>query len=430
MPDGSASDVLSESDGQSRWPDHRIICTFAFKLPFPLRLPEGSTFMLVRTDEQYDDADDAAVFGEHPWVRIRLHNHRVDGLEVWPSESGSVLESFYQVRIDRPDELPAWGADEAYEQWVSLETPSGRLRGEAESDQAYHFHRCLTSLDVFIQSHLLALGDSQVHRISTPELSPMVFVGKYEVDGGAWELEIPMLTHPEALPVFTEHEVDGDPMQLLEAALQQLRANNPFVVPSFLSLRAENAHRVRGDFVDAVVSLATAMESRLFALWRCLLVDLGHRASDIESVVSSDAPFRTLLVTTLPALLGGRWDVTAVGTAVGDYWGKLYLLRNRVVHAGYRPTIVETDEARRAHDAMRLFVRERLWAKRSAYPRSVALYISPDVMRHYGWVDVAAERRTTALQQEEQPFFLPWDTVGRDAPSHPPKPLRRPPGRR
>lgn len=429
MLEGVSPELQTQLDAQKRWPDHRIICTFAFKLPYALRLPDGSTFMMVMSEEQFSSPEDAAVFGEQPWVRVRLHNHPFEGIDAWPNDASDVLRDLYGVGVERPDSLPLWAAGEAYEQWVSLETPSGRLVGENEDDQAYHFHRCLRYLDVFVQSHMLAFRDSRVHPISTPELSPLVFVGKYELGEGDWALDIAMLTHPEAMPEYTEHVADESHIAVLESALIQLRVNNPFVTATFLALRADDAHRVRGDFVDAVVSMETAMESRLFALWRCLLVDLGYTDGEISTAVTADTPYRTLLVTTLPTLLGGRWDVSAIGTPVGNYWSDLYELRNRIVHAGYRPNIVEADRAKRAHDALRRFIRERLWERRSVYLRTVALYVSPDVMEQFGWEDAGAKRRAEKFQQEPAPFFAPWDIAGRDPPAKPPKPLR-PGGRR
>jgi hypothetical protein len=427
MANRSSEEIRAEIDAQDPWPDHRGICTFAVKLPFPLRLPDASEFT-INLEATFADPADSEAFGEQTWVRIRLLNRLTGGIEVWGSDSVDVLRGFYGTEEEVPP-LPLWQAGLAYDQWISLETPSGRLAGESEKDGAYHFHRCLRSLNLFLQAHLLVFRDSRVHQVTTPELSPIFYAGLYELDG-RWSLQMPIFTHPETLPVFTEHVLEGhDFAEMIQRGVVPLQNGNPFVASAILSLRAHHAHNVQGDYGEAVISLATSMESRLFAIWRCLLVDLGYTGTEIDSVVSQDAPYRTLIVTTLPQLIGGRWDIAAHGSVVGDYWSDLYLLRNRIVHAGYFPTPGESERAREVHDALRDFVRECLWASRQKFPRATAFYIPPDVMEKKGWTSAQSSVLRATFEAEPAPYFLPWDLVGRQAPKPLPKPLR-PSGRK
>jgi hypothetical protein len=258
--------------------------------------------------------------------------------------------------------------------------------------------------------------DAHVHPVATEELTPMVFVGQQEL-GGRWSLQIPLFMHLEALPVFSEHQVtSGDYGAVLAQGLRQIISNNPFVTPSLLSIRAHRAHWIDGDYVDAVTTLETAMESRLFAICRCLYVDLGYSSSEIAATLNPDTRYRTLIVSTLPRLLGGRWDTKLTGSPVGDYWAHLYLLRNRVVHGGYQPSAFEATRSRQVHDALRDFVRSRLWQKRWTYPRSAALYIMPADLERNGGEDASFAVLATEFQAETNPFFQPWDVAGRTSP--------------
>jgi hypothetical protein len=47
----------------------------------------------------------------------------------------------------------------------------------------------------------------------------------------------------------------------------------------------------------------------------------------------------SLLNREIPKRLGGNWDRTSLTRVLGRYWRHLYTLRNRVVHAGYVPSV-------------------------------------------------------------------------------------------
>jgi hypothetical protein len=328
------------------------------------------------------------------------------------------LNAFYGATVERIP-LPVWQPDTSYEQWVSLETQSGRLIHDNDPDPAYHFHRCLRFLNIFLQSHVLAFRDPRVREVTTPELKPIVFVGQIEPNGD-WSLQTPMITHLEAMSDFSEHAVESGSSHLSQLAygLSGIVEENPLVTTTLLTIRAHGAHWMEGNYLDAVVALETAMESRLYALWRSILVDIGKSSTEIETTVNQDSPYKSLLIKQLPSLVGGRWDTTASGTPVGDYWAGLYMLRNRIVHTGYTPTAGQVNRAREVHDAFRAFVRERVWQRRKDYPRTVLLFVPAEVMDDRGWgQDARFAKVSRALQDEERPFFLPWDLAGRPKPT-------------
>ncbi len=315
-------------------------------------------------------------------------------------------------------ELPSSQVDAlpglAYEQWISMETPSARLSLEKVEDAAYPFHRCVGVLGFFLRSHNFVFHDPHVYPVSTQELGNVVYIGEYEIGGRAWHYRSSMLMHPGRLPAYKPYETRfKSESEAIAWGARALALGRPFSRSVQLVLRAERASGIRGDGADAVVGLQTALESRLYETWRLLLVDKGESAADIERRVAAETSFRSLLLTILPQFLGGSWNRTDKESAVGACWEKLYLLRNRVVHVGHEPSVYEFQAGRDAYDRLRHFVRERVWERRFLYPRTTLAVIGRDGMAARGWSDPNFDRRIEQFLAEPAPYFLPWDIAGR-----------------
>src|SRR5216683_5172570 len=369
-------ELARDLENQLQWPDHPVICTFAARLPFPLRLAD-ERFHRLFLKSSYQDSDLAArLFPGPPWVCIRVKNETNAGYSIYPPTTAAAIESLYETTIEQPHFHP----DGYYEQWVSMETPSLRVVGESDIDQAYHFNRCVRALDLFLQCHNLTFRDPHVYPVTAFDLHPIVFVGSYEL-GGQWTLQTEMYVHPQAGQSYAEVELSADEQgERIRDGLAHLTFGSPFVRTSRFSLRAKRAESIRGDAIEAIVSLQTAMESRLYTVWRLLLVDCGYSSDELRTRMPFDAPYRSLIVSVLPRLLGGRWDTGAAGTPVGEYWEKLYLLRNRIVHGGFEPHLGAADGARHAYDDLLRFLRERIWEKRLSYPRTAVATLVTDAV--------------------------------------------------
>lgn len=399
-------------ENQRKWPDHPVICTFAARLPFPLRLAD-ERFHRLLLNAQYEDPDLAEkLFPGPPWVQIRVKNQPYPEHSIYPPTTAAAIKSLYQASIEQPQFHP----EGYYEQWVSLETPSLRVAGEGSTDHAYHFHRCLRALDIFLRCHDLIFRDPHVYPVTAFDLHPVVFIGSYELSG-EWSLETEMYVHPQAAQNYTEVEFSADEQgDKIYNALAGLVFDAPFVRTARFSLRAKRAESIRGDAIETILSLQTAMESRLYAVWRLLLVDCGCSSVELEARIAPDAPYRPLIVSVLPRLLGGRWDTTAAGTPVGEYWEKLYLLRNRIVHGAYEPHLGEAEVARHVYDDLLRFVRERIWEKRITYPRTALATLATDAVSTRVWSAPDFDGIAQALRAEPRPYYLPWDVAGRPQP--------------
>jgi hypothetical protein len=357
------------------------------------------------------DPNDIAHFGRTPVVRVRLHNEPTNGSELWPERAGNALRSFYG-QLDSVPELDDWPPiPEAYEQWVTLETPSGRLQTEAIDDPAYAFHRALGALNWFLTALDMALGDLSIRAISTRELGGVVFRGAL-TRTGSWMRLGDLLMHPDSFPAFVKPQPIEAVRKQLDSAIGDLQGGRLFLVSNLWHSRALRAFHFRGDHADCVVSLQTATESMMYDLLRGLMVDAGKTAAEIASVVNADLRYKSLLNRDLTTQLGGRWDLTD-GHPVGRYWQSVYVVRNQVVHGGYTPGPLETEAAMQAFLNVREYVSERLWRRYPQYPRTLLAKVGVNGLDRRGWLTKAVRRHCQQFGAEPSPFYWPKDIAGR-----------------
>jgi hypothetical protein len=106
--------------------------------------------------------------------------------------------------------------------------------------------------------------------------------------------------------------------------------------------------------------------------------------------------------------------VRAVGTAVGEYWERLYKVRNTVVHAGYEPHGLEAEAAQDAYRGLRDHLEERLRAKRTTYPRTVLVRLGEAGLKRHGLLSRKMRQFLVAVEDEPGPWHWPYDLAGRE----------------
>jgi hypothetical protein len=219
--------------------------------------------------------------------------------------------------------------------------------------------------------------------------------------------------HPESRPDPLPPEGGPITQDELNAGLNAVITQQPYLTTSLWRSRAQRALRQDGDAADAIISFQIAAESLLFNTYRMILVDERMSSGEIENSLNVDLPFKWLLVKTMPSKLGGQWDVTQVGTAVGDYWEKLYLVRNSVVHAGLEPHGGEAEEAENGYRRLRDHLEERLLAKSTLYPRAVLVRFGRKRLEERGLLTRRMRRLIDAFADEPGPWYWPFDAAGR-----------------
>lgn len=389
------------------------IYTFAAHLPFALGLPDqlGHT---ITFDSPFADPQDTDLFGPRVFTDIRVFTQLTPGLPAWSPGVTDALRHFYDFELD-DDPGARYGEDDvsAHEQWVSLETPGAPTAAElAEEDPGFAFHRSLQALNLFLRVLYIHTHDIRIRPVTTHDLRPVVVLGAWTRDR-RWHHLTDMLMHPEAghdalppdAPPITEAQ--------LKSGLAAIGTGKPYLMTSLWRARAQRALRRRGDAADAIISYQVTAESLLFDTYRLLLVDEGISAGNLDRKLENELPFKTLLTRELPPLLGGSWDVTRTGSLVGDYWHKLYLVRNRIVHAGLEPHGGHAADAEAGYRALRDHLENRLRANRTRYPRTVLARLGPDGFADGERVSRRMGETLASIEAEVGPWYWPYDQAGR-----------------
>jgi len=401
------SDDLAEQVGAP------CIYTFTAHLPFPLGIPNELGHTLA-VGESYADPTDAALFGPHITVTIRVFTLETRGLPLWPTGTHEALKRFYDYDLEGAPST-RFGEDNlsAHDQWVTLETPCAPSADELTRDDAgFAFHRCLFAFNMFLRGVQAATRDVRIRPITSHDLRPVVIVGALLRDQ-SWQFLTALFMHPEAQP--DPLPPAGGPIteDQLNAGLNAVMTQQPYLMTVLWRSRAQRALRQTGDPTDAIISFQIAAESLLFDTYRMLMVDEGFSSSELQAVLEKEIPFKVLLVKVMPAKLGGQWDVTRADTAIGEYWEKLYLMRNSVVHTGVEPHGGHASEAQQGYWRLRDHLEERLLAKASAYPRTVLARIGREGLEKRGLLTRRMRRFMQTIADEPGPWHWPYDTAGR-----------------
>jgi hypothetical protein len=356
--------VLADSNGDRSLASPTtgpFLYTFTARLPFVLGVSDGLDHQVdlhVRYASQADDE----VFQRGPFVRVRMFNAPIADRKFCFANMPEVVHHFYGA------EYPFGEADgtHLYEQWISLETPAVFLEGEKASDPAYAFHRCLSVLNLFLQAFALARDDDRVRPISSRELRPVVVVGELDLSG-SWRLQQSMLMHPDAKERQLSTRSAAEHTDALNAAMGRLLSSEPFIRTGQWRMRAER-RKYEGDAADSVISFQTAAETLAYELWTLLLADEGLTEQEVKTRQVAGIHFKSLLIRELGPRLGGAWDLSSQRSPVGQYWNRLYVLRNRIVHSGYLAHDSDAANAEAAFAAFDTFLDGQLRSKAKQFP--------------------------------------------------------------
>jgi hypothetical protein len=188
---------------------------------------------------------------------------------------------------------------------------------------------------------------------------------------------------------------------------------HPLVTARELERRADT-YRLSGDYTAAVITLQTAAESFLRGVHRLALVDAGQTGAELDAADS--APYRTVLKTELPALLGGAWS--GVRNPVTAYSSALYEVRNRITHAARTPQWQQMQPAFDAYRALVAFIEKQVRKQPRRLPRTLTALWEPWAGGRLT-LSKSAEANAQELLREPAPYWLPADEADREAHPHP-----------
>ena len=378
------------------------LATYLFQLPFGLGFDPDQTHSIQQTSleglTQGIPEIQCVSFVNFRFARIPSNGERF-----LPEGINHATRLLYGTDLPVDNTEGRFASDYAYKLWVSTETPLAKLPGERDMP-ARTLERCFRALDILLRAYRMATGDPSVYPMGPAGVNKTVPVGVRDTNG-QWHFLMALIMRAESgIPNYPTSMTSKE-LSVLGALVQGLSMNSPFLRGRDLELTSFRQAYALDDLPSAVVSLQTAVESTLFQLWHQIMVDLDMTRSQIDAETQSDKPFKTLLTSILPSLLGGRWDINAEQTPVGRYWRDLYLLRNEVVHSGANVQEWQLDKALSAHRALIRHVAERLLVKWRKYPRTMAAFgnargFPPGLSRE-------AQRAMVSILSEPRPYWWP-----------------------
>lgn len=399
----SAPDI--EQDIFKSFPES-YTATYLFRFPFGLGLDAGRDHVIQTLDlEALAQGNSEAESQTH--VTFKLFRMPTGGERYFPKNLNVAARHFYgrDIPLGEPD--LRFAPDQAYELWISAETPLRKLPGEPDIP-ARTLERCFRAVDVLLRAYRLATRDPSVYPLGPAGMHKAVPVGVRGTDR-QWKFLMMLFMRPES--GIQSYATTMTPQQVFAFAnaVQGLVVHHPFLRGKDLELTAYRQAYSLDDLTSAIVSLQTSMESTLFELWHVSMVDMGMSRAAIEAEDRSDKPFKALITTTLPVILGGNWSVAAAGTPVGDYWQQLYLLRNDVVHSGSSVQEWQFERAYAAHTMLRKYIAQRLLIKWRKYPRTLTAFVNARGLPPGLSLSKAAQIRMSSILSEAVPFWLPQD---------------------
>lgn len=405
---------MTTSDKQAAHPDLAsgidgpFVVTFTAHLPFPVGIPNnlGHT---IRMYHPFLDEDYRVAYGT-PFVNIRLFDLPESGLPAWRRGTDAALEALYGSVLPL-DVTERYGEDKYVEhnQWVSLETPYGRIQGD---DAADPFHRCLAVFNGFLQAVLIMTRDVRVRFISSHDLRPIVIIGALEA-GRPWRMLAAMYMHPEATPESVLTVEKPFSQDELNQTMGAIVTGRPFLRTMLWRARAQRALRQTGDSADAIISFQIAAESLLFETYRMILIDEGLSSGMVSIELATDRPFKSFFTKVFPDRLGGNWQITNPSVPSGRYWAELYERRNSIIHAGAITHTGHAEDAQQAYWGLRDHLEERLWANHKVYPRTLYARLGWKQLEEKGWLTQWMRAFIERANAEPKPWYWPWDLAER-----------------
>ncbi len=217
----------------------------------------------------------------------------------------------------------------------------------------------------------------------TPRRMPVAIPVRY-ADVVAGELE----WHEQPYDMFSDEFVERTllppvaPHEVVESAglaFGQLTWGRPGAITLDHIVRGDSAAMI-GDDVGALLAYATACEVAIVNLSLALRWENGSDAADVARELKPVSV--SSMVPSLCHSLGGNWSLDAAGPA-RSWFVDVARVRNRVIHAGNTPTLVQLNLARDAVRELMTHIAKRLVVKWKTHPRTLALLVSRESVDLY-----------------------------------------------
>ena len=203
------------------------------------------------------------------------------------------------------------------------------------------FDQTLSFLNNLIITYQIKTKDTDIFPITKEMFDPLLLtrtitIADWKEKKNLFMLHLNVPSEKEKLSRSATHEI-------VELSQQFITGKNPFYLNESILLSAKRHHKM-GLYSEAVIYAQTCIEVFFRTLYSKMLEEEGAELKKIEQNLENYI-FMKVLKTEFHSRLGGFWDPKNSVTIIGKWHEKTYVLRNRIIHAGYMPTFSEADNA-------------------------------------------------------------------------------------
>jgi hypothetical protein len=379
----------------------RPTARFFFALPEPLPFPDGSLILERVGDSIYDAKPD------DPWVSVIVHQVLVPHgrTHAFAAATDAVMTARPELvnllsgrdrTIQGEETLDfevAITVVEAITDFASPDQPPADWSGEARDlpPRADALNRCIRLVQDQMRAYRLA-ADVPYGRVTYEKIPLFVFGfmgwGTRQPDG-FWHLwppwrgpQVILLEHFNLPDPVAETQVVGELQTRHQHWLFELRQGNALVAWRESLLDAYRRCRVEGEYGAACIAAQTAAEVLVDQLLGLLMWEEG-KDPEAAATVLGEGQLVAKMRREFPRRLGGNWSFTSPGP-LREWLVGTVRIRNRVVHAGYEPTRLQTEAAIQRVLELQTWLFDALANERTRYPRAVLMTLAQEGLQRRG----------------------------------------------
>ncbi|MCB5245221.1 MAG: hypothetical protein LHW61_01040 [Candidatus Cloacimonetes bacterium] len=218
---------------------------------------------------------------------------------------------------------------------------SNQLSNPERDEISKVFDICLELLNYLVVSYQITYKDHTVYRVTLPMLEPCCICRL--IDPSSWKTDNLLFLLNYNIP-YEKSIVSNTEAAAVVHYANVLKQNwNPFMLSSELIVLADR-NIATGQYRESVINIQSGFESFIMILAQELYKSEGKSLADLEARFIKNG-LTHILKSEFHNRLGGHWDITDESKPIGQWYTVCYMLRNKVVHTGYMPTLDETEQA-------------------------------------------------------------------------------------
>ncbi len=237
-----------------------------------------------------------------------------------------------------------------------------------------YFDTLIHTFNSFIEAYKMNTKEPGVNYVNNQSIHFLSFFRI--IEAGSWKVEFvgPFYlnyNHPTPVEAMKTEELD----EILITTGSILGDLHPFNLSEEL-LASSHHYIANGLYRESILYSQMSFESFIRTLYHRFLLIEGKSEQDILQIMD-DTPFLSIIKKEISSRIGGSWDITKASTPVNIWYEKAYQIRNRIIHAGYKPKLKDAENALYAVEDMKIFIFKLLFAKKKIY-KDIAQYFNEE----------------------------------------------------